>query len=266
VFQNESYYHNTLFETEKALAGQLTDGFGTPVTTNYANPSATGAALAVGVQAGPLLRFEIESFINLSQFGGELNGNFPDDAQMPGIPGINNYDDGIDAEITTFVEFPAGLITLGVNSDDGFRMQAGFIKVPSDGVLLGEYDGVRTAGDTRFPVFVRDAGIYPLRTIWQEGTGSANIELFSVKPDGTPALINDTANGGLKSYRSGVAPDKPPPGLSIRHVGNNVELNWLPPGLILQHSDNLSIWQDLPNAVAPYVTPAIGRKYYRLKP
>jgi hypothetical protein len=264
VFQNETYIHNTLFETEKALAGQLVDGFGTPVINNYANPAATGAALAEGLRVGPLLRFEIDSVINLSQFGGESNGNFPDDAQMPGIPGINGFDDGIDAEITTFVELPAGLITLGVNSDDGFRTQAGFIKVPSDGVLLGEFDGVRTSADTRFTLFVRDPGIYPLRTIWQEGTGTANIEIFSVKADGTAALINDTANGGLKSYRSGVAPDKPS-GLFIRRVGNNVELDWSQPGLILQQSGNLSTWQDILNATPPYLTPATGRNFFRLR-
>jgi len=155
---------------------------------------------------------------------------------------------------------------MGVNSEDGFRSQAGFIKVPTDGVLLGEFDGARGASDTTFTIFVRDAGIFPFRTIWQESTGAANIEIFSVKADGTKVLINDTDNGGLTSYRSGVAPDKPAASLSIRSVGNNVELRWTQPGQILQHSSNLATWLDIVNATSPYQTPSAGRRFYRLKP
>lgn len=54
--------------------------------------------------------------------------NYPEDP-IPGIPGTALAEEGYDdiaAEILTFVEFPtAGLYTMGVNSDDGFRVIAG---------------------------------------------------------------------------------------------------------------------------------------------
>ncbi|RYD27488.1 MAG: hypothetical protein EOP86_24455, partial [Verrucomicrobiaceae bacterium] len=138
IFQNEVYQHTSLTETEMALAGQLKDAAGDPVTDNNADPAAVGPALGEGVKVGPLYRFEIPTVINLSQLAGEVNGNFTPDEQMPGIPGLTFSDDGVDAEVVTFVDFPAGWITVGVNSDDGFRAQAGYINVPADGVLMGE--------------------------------------------------------------------------------------------------------------------------------
>jgi len=127
----------------------------------------------------------------------------------------------------------------------------------------------RGAADTTFAVFVQDAGIYPIRTIWQEGGGDANIELFSVKTDGTKVLINDTDNGGLKSYRTGVAPSKTTPGLSIaiQRVGAEVEITWTPATAALQLSNNLVNWATVPAAVSPYRT-AVGANpaFYRAKP
>jgi hypothetical protein len=111
---------------------------------------------------------------------------------------------------------------MGVNSDDGFRAQAGYINVPADGAVLGQFEGGRGASDTLFTFVVASAGVYPIRVIWQEGGGGANIEFFSVKADGTKVLVNDTANGGLKAYRVGVAPAKPAaaPTISVARNAN----------------------------------------------
>lgn len=265
VFQNEDYIHTSLAETELALAGQLVDGNGTPVTENRASSWFRGPALADGVTVGPLVQFEIPTVINLSQIGGELNGNFTPDDQMPGIPGQLGLDDGIDAEIITFVDLPAGWITLGVTSDDGFRSQAGYINDPADAVLLGELQAVANA---TYLVFVQDAGIYPIRTIWVEGGGGAHIEMVSVKADGTRVLINDTANGGYIAYRSGVAPEKPTEfSVGIQVTGGNVEIIWTEPGLVLQQSTDLALWTDVTGATSPYrPTVAAGAaRFYRLK-
>ncbi|MFN0126097.1 MAG: sugar-binding protein [Verrucomicrobiales bacterium] len=272
MFQNEAVTPTNLSETELALAGQLVDPSGTPITENLADPLSFGPALAEGVAEGSLFRFEIESTINLNQSGGGAEGNFPDDAQMPGLPGTTGFNDGVHGEIVTFVNLPAGWNTLGVNSDDGFRTQAGFIKVPADGILLGEFNAPRGANDTNFRFFVQDAGVYPLRTIWQEGAGGASIEIYSLKADGSKVLLNDTDNGGLIAYRSGVAPDKggqpPPANLGITLVGNQVELTWSAP-MVLQQSTTLVAWSDIPNATSPYrvaITPEVPALYFRLRP
>ena len=221
VFQNETFTHTSLKQTEDALAGKLMNGT-TPVTDNLADPAARGPALADGVKVNNLYKFEIATVINLSQTADEANGNFPADAQMPGIPGTSGGNDGIDAEVITFVELPAGAVTMGVNSDDGFRAQAGYINVPADGAVLGQFDGGRGASDTLFTFAVASAGVYPIRVIWNEGGGGANIEFFSVKADGTKVLVNDTANGGFKAYRVGVAPAKPAgaPKISVARNAN----------------------------------------------
>lgn len=267
VFQNETYTHNSLAETELALAGQLKGG-GTEVLENLADPAAVGPALAPGVKAGALWRFEIPTVINLSQMAGDSNGNFGSDEQMPGIPGLNGMDDGIDAEIITFAELPAGVVTMGVNSDDGFRTQAGYINVPADGLLLGEFDAGRGASDTIFRFVVQEAGVYPIRTIWQEGGGGANIEIFSVKADGTKVLLNDMANGGLRTYRSGVAPSKPASfRLASRMNGGKYEITWTEAGCVLQQSTDLKTWTDLSSATSPYqpASAATAATFYRLK-
>jgi len=260
VFQNEAVTTTSVASTEQALAGLA--------LPNLADPTVRGPALADGVKVGPLLRFEIPTVINLSQVEGTALGNFTPDEQMPGIPGTTGFNDGIDAEVITFVELPAGVITMGVNSDDGFRSQAGYINVPADGLFLGEFDGGRGAADTIFKFVVQDAGIYPIRTIWQEGASDANIEIFTVKADGTKVLVNDTANGGFKSYRSGAAPNKPTTfRLAVQITGGEIQITWIEPGVVLQQSTDLKTWANVPNATSPHRPNVAGTPaaFYRLK-
>lgn len=221
VFQNELYVHTSLTETELALAGELTDAAGEPLTENNADETLFGPAVGPGVVVGDadLIEFEIPTVINLSWIEGSV-GNFGPDDQMPGVPGLNGVADGADAEIITFVEFPAGIVTMGVNSDDGFRVEGGLIDQPE---LMGEFDGARGATDSIFTFSVKEAGVYPIRVIWVNGGGDANIELFTVMEDGTKVLLNDTANGGLPAYRSA------PTEFLITEIvrsGNDVDLTW----------------------------------------
>lgn len=222
VWQNNGYAHTTLVETERVLAGIVpNDGNGVP-WANLADAAHPTVALGEGTPGNNgLIHFEIPGVINLSQGTADNNGNFQPDDQMPGIPGTAGGNNGIDAEIITFVDLPAGAVTLGVNSDDGFRTAAGFINVPADAVTLGQFDGGRGASDTIFTFLVQSAGVYPIRTIYQEGGGGANIEIFSVKADGSKVLLNDVENGGYAAYRVGVAPDKTAkPKLSVVHNAN----------------------------------------------
>ena len=228
VFQNEIYTPNSLADAELALIGELVDDGGNPVTENTASDQEPfGPALGAPIVVGPgmLLEFEIPTVINLNTNGEGTAGNFTPDEQMPGVPGINFASEGADAEIISYVEFPAGFTRMGVSSDDSFRAQSGFIDDPLNRVLLGEFDGPRGASDTIFFINVIEAGIYPLRAVWQNGGGGGNIEIFTLKEDGTKVLLNDVANGGLQTYRSVVGPPFEITSISRDAVGN-VTLVW----------------------------------------
>ncbi|HOB99530.1 MAG TPA: sugar-binding protein [Verrucomicrobiota bacterium] len=270
VFQNETYLPNSLASCELALAGQLTDTAGT-LLENLADPMAAAWAQDFGTKVGALYQFilssDVGAFINLSQTEGTALGNFTGDQQMCGVPGTTASTDGIDAEVITFVQLPAGVVTLTVVSDDSFRAQAGYINKPADGVLLYEVDGA-TANVT-FRLFVQDAGVYPLRVIWQEGGGDAGLELSSVKADGTRVLLNDTDNGGFPCYYTGVAPDKAtgPITLAVTMSGANVEITWTDAAAALEESTNLKTWTAVAGATSPYrpVLSAAPAKFYRLR-
>jgi hypothetical protein len=217
-----------------------------------------------------LIRFEIPTVINLSQVAGDSNGAFTPDDQMPGIPGATSLDDGIAAEILTFVELSKGILTLGVNSDDGFRAQAGYLNKLADAVLLGEFDGPRGPSDTLLTVVVEEAGVYPIRVIMQASDGGASIEIFSLTVTGIKTLINDVANGGYKAYRTGVAPDKPLPlptfTLTAKLAAGQIELTWTELGVVLQESADLGSWATIAGATSPYRTAASkARNFYRLR-
>lgn len=134
------------------------------------------------------------------------NGAFPGQS-IPGVPGLSGATTHIVAEITAWLDLPAGLTRFGVNSDDGFLFSVG--AAPFDHfqrVTAGVFNGGRgsTAGDTVFDVTVPTAGLYPVRLLWWQGTSDANIEFFSFKTDGSKVLVdapNDPA--AIKAYLTG---------------------------------------------------------------
>ncbi len=153
--------------------------------------------------------FEIPGVINFDQAAGNAGvftttTGFPEE-NIPGVPGllpdgVTTSTDNISAEILTVVEFPtAGLYTFSFNSDDGFATWFGH---PNDAgrVFAGQFDGDRGASDTFYSVLVPQAGLYPVRSVWFEGGGGANLEWYT-RINGVNALLNDTANGGLRTYQ-----------------------------------------------------------------
>lgn len=203
VHQNSAFQANDNTRPEQQLAGLLGENF----ADRDAVYNAVGAGVAGANNRMPI-RFEIPGVINFSQAEGESNGEFPDEG-MPGIPGLQEAGptDGIAAEILTFIELPAGVHTMIVNSDDGFRTTAGNVRDIFQAQLGGQFVGGRGAADTLFDIVVETAGVYPFRTIWYEGGGGANIEWKTVKSDATRALVNDVDNGGFKAYRATTSPN-----------------------------------------------------------
>jgi len=206
VWQNELTDHGNQTSAVKdilAAAPQDVDG---STLENDAYLDEAGPASGSGKQVGHLAEYEIPTVINLNGqvIDGMENGNFLPDDQMPGIPGNWGSYDGIAGEIITFIDFPEGMLTMGVNSDDGFELSIGHINDPR-AMVAGSFNGGRGAADTTFEMDVRTAGIYPVRIVYFSQGGGANIELFTVNEAGEKVLVN--ANGGLMAYRSGEVPD-----------------------------------------------------------
>ncbi len=135
------------------------------------------------------------------------------DNMWPGLTSGANGLAAIDhcaADMQFFLKLPAGVYKMGVDSDDNFMLSAG--PNPSDwGALnVGEFNGAGgrgwNAGDTDFYVAVTNAGIYPFRLVWENGTGGANCEWFTVNDSGIRTLIGDpdpTNTTGIVMYYAG---------------------------------------------------------------
>ena len=87
--------------------------------------------------------------------------------------------------------------------------------------VLGSFDGGRGASDTVFAFNVTQPGLYPMRLLWFEGGGGANLEWFTVTSDGTKVPINDPSNpNAIKAYQTrtftpgSTVSGNPPAGLS----------------------------------------------------
>jgi hypothetical protein len=287
IFQNENAHltpgltvQEYLAECELALAGQLPE-VGGGFLFNLADPSKQGPWMQDGVPEGALLKYEIPTVINLNKVADGVSPNptppvlvnAPVAAdQMPGLPGLNGSSAGIDVEIRTFVELPAGVTRLGIACQEYFRIQGGMINNPTNGaVLVGEGVGHNAQLTPYiFNVVAETAGVYPLRIIYQDlNSGPApapgSITLYTIKANGDSVLLGDDANGGLKAYRVGVVPGR---GFRVGYqvTGGQFKINWTEPGTVLQESTNLVNWLDLPAATSPYGPPA-GRRsvFFRLK-
>jgi len=170
----------------------------------------------------------------------------------------------------TLVDLPAVMIT----KPDGAIIKTGLGQgnvtvsiTPDTSPVLGKYNAGRGASDTVFPVIVPAPGVYPLRCVWFEGGGGANLEWFSVTSTGQKILLNDSGTpGALKAYRarSGVLQFNPPT-LS----GNSLTIAWTGTGRLQEATTltgNASDWSTVSNPTNPYMVQVgtTGKKFYRL--
>ncbi len=187
---------------------------------NLADPSAyytaTGPAT---VPADPNLpiTFLIPDVINFSIVGNsgstDCSHNRPElpcETGMVGTPGTGaNPTQNIAAEALTYLALPAGPLTIGVRSDDGFQLQLAAAspndRYSTNAVVVAKYDGGRGAGNTEATIQVPQAGLYAARLIYEQGGGDANVEFYTLTSTnaGSPAvLVGDVANGGIAAYQS----------------------------------------------------------------
>ena len=125
-------------------------------------------------------------------------------------------------EILGFLRFQsAGVYQMGVNSDDGFAVTVGVNPKDRFAQNLGQFDSGRGPSDSLFYVVITNSAIYPFRLLWENGaaelpTNGAELEWFTVQPNGSRILINDpsvTNTSGVKAFFSG-----PPLPAFVSHI------------------------------------------------
>jgi hypothetical protein len=207
---------NNTVRAELQLAGILRDPISGNFMPNYAlpGPNAGGSYTALAINWNQEM--------NTGGTGAEI-GNFQTtttpsltDDPIPGVPGSDPQSatnlDNIAAEIIGYLDLTAGLHRFGVNSDDGFRVTAGRDASNPANVMLGQFVGGRGSADTLFYVLVEQAGVYPVRLIWYEGGGGANLEFFSVNqanPEAALERLPVNFGSGIRSYARSSAPQAP---------------------------------------------------------
>src|SRR4030095_7131135 len=107
------------------------------------------------------------------------------------IPSSTSTPDNIAVEILTFLELKAGTNQFGVSSDDGIKVSVGSDARDAFATVLGLFDTGRGVAERWVSFVVPVDGIYPMRLVWWEGTGGANVEWYSIVSGTNRILIND---------------------------------------------------------------------------
>lgn len=134
-------------------------------------------------------------------------GHITPDKLIPGIPAVGStYTDNIAMEALAYVSLKQGLYRLGVNSDDGFRVTSATSAADTGNTnIWGLFDGGRGTSDTWFDIYAPVDGLYPVRVIWQNGNGGANIE-FTVYDLVTGGVTAVNADDSILAYRPTMTP------------------------------------------------------------
>jgi hypothetical protein len=175
-------------------------------------------------------RYAETNVINYNQvieFGSA--GTFGNDALLPYIPptldgSYTNDPNNFSLESIAYAQLSPGIYRWAVRSDDGFRLTFGTGTNPTN-LLVGSFEGGRSdATPSEFEFIIQTNGLYPFRLLYYEGTGFANVELYSInRTTGVPALINDLTNGAaIVTYR-----EVPVVLLNPAHSGNTSTFSFI---------------------------------------
>ena len=136
---------------------------------------------------------------------------------------------------------------------------------PSTGQSLGSFDNGRGASSSMFVVNVPKPGVYPLRLVWFEGGGGANVEWFSLTASGTLALLNDSGVlGAIKTYQARTVVTVQPT-ISLTQSASGSSLVYVG---ILQSSTTVNgTYSDEVGATSPFSVNTAGSptKFYRTR-
>jgi hypothetical protein len=223
---------------------------------------------------GATLRLETQA-INYSQDGLDT-GQFPGDTLFPVGEGV--VPSLMAMEARAYLRLPAGVVTFGVASDDGFLLTAG----DPDNLVLGAYEGTRGSQvPSEFPVLVYRAGVYPVGLLYYDGGGYASVEFYTAHNESATAtqgrvLANaddEAGNVPVAAYTM-VAPSAPT--LHLRRDAGELVFSWSTnANYRLQETLRLNPASWTPTSLAPVLEGALltgrlplptgGNKFYRLE-
>jgi len=181
----------------------------------------------------------------------------------------NNYTDNVAAEVFAYLAFPtAGYYRFGVNSDDGFAMKVGTPGV-TNGPVVFATDVGKGSSDIPFSVSVPQAGLYPIRLVYYNGGGGANLEYFSYDANGNKIPVNDTNNpAAIKAYYHVNGTTTGPSITSATVAGGQITIKWSGGGT-LESSPTLgagAVWTSTGNSTGTFTEASTGKaKFYRVK-
>ncbi|MBI2946711.1 MAG: hypothetical protein HYY23_03635 [Verrucomicrobia bacterium] len=202
----------------------------------------------------------------------DASGNFVQNT--PGLANDGTDDDSYSLEILTYLDLPAGVVQMGVISDDGFRVSFYSGDLPDKiATTLGEFNSGRGVSSTDFTFAVEKAGVYPFRMIYMEGYLFSTVEWYTIAPDGSRHLINDPKDASaIKAYRAFVPYTAPPPPTdkpkitSIKADGKSITLEWAGTATLQAADDLTGPWADVAGVGSDKAIAITGnRRFYRLK-
>ncbi|MBW8865107.1 MAG: hypothetical protein JF609_09350 [Verrucomicrobia bacterium] len=136
-------------------------------------------------------------------------------------------------------------------------------------LVIGEFSGGRGADTpTEFGLYVPQAGVYPLRLMYEQGGGGASVEWWTETPLGVRYLINDSSSASaLKAYRARTVAGGPPRFDAMGRSGNAVTFSWTGVGEVDQAPALTGRWITATNQGNPQTnsTSAAPRLFYRLR-
>lgn len=254
----------------------------TPLTAQiaYATPSGNpDEACTLGVNANPALVGKIGL---LDRGGTNCNSAAKaEQAQTAGAvavieitPGDQGFPFRID-DINTNVHIPVLVIAENYGGSrlkalltNGSPVSATIKGDPN--LVVAEWDGPKGFGavDVTFGFAVPAAGLYPLRLVAGQEAGRANLEWFTINPDGTRVLLNDTNTpGALLAFRartggSSAAASFNAPTLSA----GKINISWTGSGTLEEAPTVTGPWTPSSSQANPQAVATTGNaKFYRIR-
>jgi len=152
-----------------------------------------------------------------------------------------------------------------VNSDDGFKVTPALCAAdPNNSQVLGVFNGGRGASDSPYVFYVPEDGLYPMRLVWEQGGGGANLEWVDIRQGTYPTRVAVNGDDAIKAFSASQ--------FAAVQSGSDLVISWNSTASCpfrLQSTDSLdgaaTVWTDIPGS-SPVTVPIapVGNKFFRL--